>query len=699
MAGTDFTAGGDDGSLEVRDEATLEVPKPPIEKLLDPQGELHGKLLGQIMSRVNASARYMTGRKDDWNRVDERLRLFASLSRKARYADKSQDTTKKEMPFPRAIVMPMSLAIAQVRQAQFLSLFLSKNPMLEIDGRSPDDVAQAKLMEAMIAYDADQMGMPLVFNGLLADADKYGLGVVYDVWEVERGTKRKPPMIEAIPGPFQGIAAKLFPKLLEPQVDRNVPVREYNLWRNVDPYMYYPDPRVPISRLQESEFQGHLSFAGRMHLLSRATKYGGPYFNLDWLAKSGESGGGDAARVFSRSEVRDRLTGDSFSIRDSGTQRESSFFAIDNQQIKIIPREWKIGEEDTPTIWWFSVGNESTIIRAHESPYDHGKFTYAAAESLPDPHATLNPGVIENLDGLQRTGDWLINARIENIRRIINLSFIYLQTMVESGDLENLGPGKHIRLSDLGEKKVLSGELTIPQIIQQLQVQDVTGSHAEAFQMLFDMAQRMTAVSDPSMGTPTQEQKTLGEVQSLLASSSQRIAMQARLYDAEAIRPLAQRAIANRQQFTTMDQYYRIVGNSARDTRGAERLMIGADDVQGDFDYVSMSGVLPADPSRNAETWGRVFQTLLTVPQIQTRADGARIDIYAVFDQMVQAMGIRDLDRFYTVAPPMMPGMVPGMMQAAMPGAPPVQVMPDEQVQQQVQAGNMVPMGGNGAPS
>lgn len=677
----DAPAGPNDGALTVPDGATITAgAQPSIEALLDPDTELHRKVLGKIMSRVNLSARYRQPRYDDWDRVDERMRLFQSLSRKARLGDKTVDTSKVEQPVKRSIVMPLSLAIAEVRRTQMLSLYLSRSPLFEIDGRSPDDVQPAKLMEAMIAYDCDRSGMTQILSGLIGDADKYGEGTVYDIWEIERGTKRSPAPIAKlggmIPGPMLAVAGKLFPNLLEPVVQRNVPVSEGNRVQNIDPFCFFPDPRVPLSRLQRGEFCGHLGFAGRLDLLSKSTKLGGPYFNLDKLSR----GGSMEARAFSRSRVRAQLQGEGFAQREDNS-KESNFYALDHQQIRIIPKEWGLGDEETPVIWWFTVANEAVIIRAHEAPNDHGQFTYSTAESCPDPHPTMNPGMIENLDGIQRTYDWLYNSRIANVRQMMNNSLRVMENMIEAGDLENLGPGKHLRASDLGLKKLASGELTWDQIVSQLPVMDATGTHAQLAEALYDQAQRMTAAADPAMGAETQTQRTLGEVQSILASASQRIGIAAKLIDSQAIAPMILRMVANRQQFTSMDQYYRIVGSQARDTKGAERLRIGADDVQGDFDYIPNSGVMPADPSRNAETWTRVLQMVLTTPALQQPKPGSNQipDVWAIFDETVRAMGIRDLDTLYTEAPPPMPM--------------PVQVMPDEQVAQQAQAGNIVPMG------
>lgn len=673
-------ADASDNSLQVQDSATFTQGPDDIEKMLNPDGELHRKLLGRCTSRINMSARFRAQRYDDWDRVDEHMRLFINLNRKMRFADKTMDPVKKENPFKRAIVMPVSYAIFQVRVAQMMSLYLSQSPVIRLQGRSPQSIPSSKWMEAMLAYDADRTSLPLVLHGMFGDAEKYGEGTVYDTWDVVRGNKRNPPPLQAISqvSPVLAmIASKLMPSLAQPKVDYNVPIREHNRLANVDPQLYFPDPRVPVTRTQDMEFCGHLTFSGRMNLIANSTKFGGPYFNLQYLNR----GGAQEAREYARSRVRERLNSEAFGIRDQDNAK--NFFALDHQQIKLIPREWGIGPQDVPVIWWLTVSNEAVIIRAHESSYDHGEFTYATCESNPDPHPVVNAGTIENLDGLQRVCDWFMNSRIANVRKMVNNSYVYNPAWIEAADMENLGPGRHVRYTQEGLRMLMSGQLTPDQMMpQQLQVQDVTGTHAEMFNMLFDLAQRMGAASDPSMGAPTPEQKTLGEIQSMLAASSQRIAMLAKTMDAQAFTPFVYRMIQNRQQFTTMDQYYRIEGADQGDDPSAGLQMIGRDDVQGDYDYIPNSGVLPPDPGRQAQTWLQLLQMLLQpgTPLMMPKQNGTIPDIHGVFEETVRQMGIRDLSEFYTLAQP-------------------PQVVPDAQALAGAQAGNLQPVPpGNGSP-
>jgi hypothetical protein len=631
----------------------------PLEARLAFGTELHRDILARLNARRELSERHIKSRYDDWDQVDEHCRLFIDLSRNVKRADRTSRSDKKEMPFERAIVVPMSLAILTVRLTQLLAIFGAREPMLQYEGRGPEDVRPAKLMEALVAYDLQQTSALLVQYALCQDAEKYGLGVVHDVWEEEHGwTMKTPPMARS---PIAPLLARMgLGSLLRPQQAWGK-IREYNRWEPVDPFHYWPDPRVPASQVQQGEFVGHRVFRGAMHLKERDQANGGPYFNLEHL-KAIASGSERTATS------RNKFAQEQFSLKNSARDDEAGFYAIDHMQVYLVPREWKLGPSDRPEKWWFSWADDKLIVRAHKSSYGHGQFTYAVAESNPDEHALFNQGSIENLDGLQRVINWLVNSHVDNVRKHLNDVLIYAPSLVEESDIINPGPARHIRLTAAGEKAIAEGRSTFDQMIKQLPWADVTGQHLRTVAVLQDMAQRLAATSDPQMSSTTDDKRTLGEVQQVIASSSQRIAIVARLMDSQALSPLATRAVANRQQFTSAEQFVRVTGDLARETGGAARLLIKPTDVAGNFDYVPHSGAIPPDPARFAAVWQKILEGAAKIPQLlEPGPDGKALDVREVFNEAVRSLGIKNVGQFY------------------------YSVSPDELLLRAVAAGNAVP--------
>ena len=457
-------------------------------------------MIARLRARRELSERHIGRRDDDWDQVNEHRQLYIDLSRRAKKGDGSVDSTKAEMPFERSIVIPMSLSILGVRMTQLLSIFGSRDPMIQLEGRGPEDVRPAKLMEALLGYDLLQMQSYSVMFMLCQDAEKYGMGVVHDTWEVEEGWRMQPP--PAVPPQIgqmmsmMGLGALLRPK----QVWGTL--REFNRWEAIDPYCYWPDPRVPVSRVQDGEFAGHTIYRGMMYFKERESMGGsGIYFNLDALPRLGSKSQPNAGR-------RSRFDLTDFQLREAPEGDERGYYAMHTMEIKLIPKDWQLSPTDRPEIWKFSWVDDQVIVRAHPAGYAHGKFCYAVGESVPDEHALFNAGMIENLDGIQRTSDWLVNSHVENVRKHLNDAVIYAASLIEEKDLLQPGPSRHIRLTEKGEQLLMNGQLSFQQMVMQLPWADVTKQHLNTVNELFNMAQRLAATSDPQMSQPMEPERT-----------------------------------------------------------------------------------------------------------------------------------------------------------------------------------------------
>lgn len=658
----------DDNALDVGDILKIEVAKekekPPY-KLLIPGEKLHGDVLAKLIRRRDAAVEYIGDRRDRWRTTNNKLRMYVDLTKKYTKGDMTTRTGIAAMPFERSIVVPAQYSILHVLVTQLMSIFGSAEPMIQVKGRGPEDVKGSRIMEAVLNYDLDQMNAFRVIYSLCQDAVKYGCGITYDGWNTEYGVK-----IERLPYDVANYDHRMIYNVLGPEafIKRTWgPIKEHNLWLPVDPMNYYPDPRVSIADLQNGEFVGHSFNRGLMWLRERSMARGGPYFNLDAVRQ--KKSGSDEVPEKSNDAVPD-IKNEAYDDDDIG------FVKIDHLQVKIIPKEWGLADVEDPEIWWFTWANDDVIIRAHINPFDHGEFTYAVAESDPDFHSSFSPGIVESIDGLQAMIDWLFNSHLQNLMRHLNDAMIFSPALIEVMDITNPGPGRHIRLTQLGEELLMSGGYSIDQFVHQLPVQDVTSPHLMAVNEMFQLAQRMSAANDPQMGMPTPDRRTLGEIQTITASSSQRISIIAKMIDSMSLSKLSKRAISNRLQLTSIEQFYRIVGDDAKDMDYVKAAM---QDLSGNYDYVPLSGILPPDPVRMSRTWAQILETVSRVVPMLLQGpvpppDGKIPDVNAILRETIRTLGVKNVDDYYVPIQP--------------------QVMPDQQVEQQVQAGNMIPLQG-----
>jgi len=676
------------------DRKTLDLDKPkeetvtgeaiPISDRLKPDSTLHGKLIVELDEMIRASERHIRQRYDDWDRVDEQCRLYLDLERAKVQGDGSLDTTKKNMPYKDSICMPLIYTTIMTRVAVLFSQLTSRYPRAHLEPRESGDFEGARVHEALIQYDLEQCGFDLqVWQGLY-DSERYGMAVWYDSWEELKGKPARTGM-----SPLEAMLRGA------PVAKDWSTIKEWCNITTIDPRDFRPDPNVPITQVQDGNFVGHKDYANILWYLERQlSKKEGGFFNLEEARKMAGSG------------LNERNSDGRWM---QGTYTDNSKITYPNipvvhLQWKIIPSEFGLSDVDHPEIWWFSVvdglGAGNMIIRAHPSVYDHGKFTYSVSQPDRDAHAPFVPGMGQQLMGLQDTANWLVNSHIVNARKVINDQVIYNDDLIDSVDMSNPGPAKHIRLTRRGKRLHEMGQLRIADMYGQFQIQDITKSHLDTMQFLFPQAQRMAATPDTIQGMPLPSKRTLGEVEQVSQSATLRLGQDAVLLDRQLIGPTIDRCVMNRQQFSSMDVVVRLAGRLLQQMQKAtgkpvEMLEISPTDLAGQYDYIVHSPGMAPDPARQTAIWGQLLQVLAQAPQLLNPdpVTGEALDPIAVFDEFVKSAGIQYLDRFKKIVQPQPGAPGPGQVapdgpgQSGMPG-----VKDQNQIEKSVQAGNMLPI-------
>jgi hypothetical protein len=625
----------------------------PLSERLDPKSPLHGRLISELQNMVRSSEQHIEQRYDDWERVDEQMRLYLDIDRPARRGDKSEDTSKKNMPYKDSISMPLIYSTVMTRVAVLYSQLTARLPHIHLEGRGSEDMMGARIHEAMAEYDMEQTEIDLqIWQGLM-DVERYGMAIWYDTWEEKFGYK-----------PRTGISP-LETLLLggeEPEERQYAKIKEWNNVRCIDPRDFRPDPNVPVSQVQEMNFVGHKDYQNYLWYAERRLEdKSGPFFNLK-AARDVQTGARNDRNVDGRWE--------------SGEYRDNQLFRYPNLPVvhfqwKLIPKDWGLSPNENPEIWWISVVDQastSIIIRAHRSVYAHGEFTYGVAQPDLDQHAPFVPGMGQQLIGIQDTANWLVNSHIVQAKKIINDQVIFNDDLIDPVDMASPGPAKHIRLTKRGKRAQEMGQMKIGDMYGQFGMVDVTKQHLETVQFLFPQAQRMAATPDTIQGMPLPTKRTLGEVEQVNQSATLRLGQASSLFDKQLIGPMARRLVANRQQFTSMPVAVRLTGRLIEQmseyANGATQIEIGPDDLAGNYDYIAHTPTMAPDPSRMTALWGQLLQVLAQAPQLMNPdpETGEAIDPHAVFDEFVRSAGVNYLDQFKKTIQPM-PGQAgPGQM-------------------------------------
>jgi hypothetical protein len=619
----------------------------------------HQKLVELVKNSFALSYKHINGRYEKWEEADQMDRSYIDPTA-------SDDKGKKLNPFDRTVFVPISRAIKDVILTYFHNVFFGNRPFIPIDGRGPEDVQPAKMQEIILDYQLEQQNIHLVGYRFINDMVKYGFGNIKTTYgRVWKWVNRMNPIMREFP----------FMHTEHERTKEKILSYEGPILATPDPYRTFPDPRVAVGEIRSGQFIG---WAVKRSYFYLKKLEGQPYFNLEYLRKIGredtfrdETSGGK-----SRWESMG-LTNPESTVSEEQLDKMNPSYVLRETAIELIPRKFGLGESNQPEIWWLTTANNQLLVRADKMICDHQTLPVVAGEYDYDGYSMFNPGFYESVKGLQDLLNWLYNSHIDNVRRAVNIRSVVDPEYIRVRDMLNSNPAQVIRM-----KKSLADErMNINQIFQQLPVTDVTAGHLNDAQGITELMQRKAHTPDALQGIETEVKRTATEIAKMTSSGVNILQTLATVIWAQAIKPMAEMCVQNNQQLLSQRRYYRIVGDYAKDLiqarpeyMGGPAVLAGPEDIQGQFDFPVRDVNLPLKPSDNAQVWADVFQTASSNMLITQR-----IDIFWVFKQLCESMGIKNIED----------ARIDQMGQAAMN----FQVMPDEQIQGQAQAGNLIPMG------
>lgn len=148
--------------------------------------------------------------------------------------------------------------------------------------------------------------------------------------------------------------------------------------------------------------------------------------------------------------------------------------------------------------------------------------------------------------------------------------------------------------------------------------------------------------------------------------------------------------VSNIQDFFSEDGSIRIAANdSAAEVASMVDqgyLDFGLKDIQGEIDYLVVDGTLPLEPARNAETWINMLKILNETGMAMEYNAGK------IVEEAIRSMGVSDLDQFKISKEQMKEGLRPSQQMMLMEKMRGASVKPNDEVQKEVEKGNLVPL-------
>lgn len=578
----------------------------------------HAQIMSEFDKRWLASKKAQDLRSVKWQESEDTFMMYIP---EADLDNARKSNRQKGKPSYVNLNIPYSYAMLLTSHTYYTSVFLARDPVLQVRGRHGEAQNAEMAMESLLDYQLNTgNNTPPLYIWLL-DVGKYGHGVLGQYWDKEEITTSQ---YKEVPETFLGmpIPGKT-KKVMESSTSLGyVGSRLYN----IRPHDFYTDPRYPVYRFQDGEFCIVYDRVGWHKLVEGHGQ--GKYYNLEYVKSGGNVGSGD--RDTGSSRVQLPLDGAQVNLYENAP----STVELYEFHWQIIPRDWGLGSGTKPEKWVFTIADRKTIISAQPLGLLHGKFPFDVLQFEIDGYALQSRGMMEILDPLNKTMEWLINSHFYNVRAALNNQLIYDPSKVYAKDLESTEPGFMVRLKPAG----YGGD--VRSMVGQIPVQDVTRANLSDTDIIGSMAQRIMGVNDNIMGMVNSGgRKTATEVRSSSTFGINRLKTNCEWFSATGFSPMSSKMISSTQQLMDIERKYRIVGDQAQWL--GQYVNVTPDMIQGSFDFVPVDGTMPVDRFAQANLWQQMFGTMSKVPQIMQGYDVSRI-----FAFVAQLAGLKNINQF-----------------------------------------------------
>lgn len=603
--------------------------------------ECQSKLIDFAQACFEMSYDKISARYDYWSEAEQTHDLYVPTS----VIERTKRGNTKGRRKPRIIETirtPYARAISDVNATYMLAIF-GGSPPFKIEPERGGSVKGAKIIEAELGYNMRRVGFEKNIYQIAIDQSRYGMS----------------------------------PMAIYYNRGGNQPI-------NIDPWDYFPDPRVGAQNRSEADFVGIRSTASITAMRRR-----GIYANLDKLDPGNDP---DFSWTCNR-QIKERLRGQSVdpASPSHGEKTKSEYklgrarlnntlFAyFDPQEIAGIPAPFGL--------YRITVTDEKVVTMFDQCPWPHGRIPIVHGESDYDAHKTFGSSAYDLMMPLQRFQDWLIRARIENVQSIIQARLIIDPNRIHMGDVLEPNAARMIR--------TLPG-VSPKDAILPVDVPDATKGFWNELDTAGQLMQRLMSANDTAQGIQTDTERTATEIARLTALGQQRQGTKARLLSATMMREAASMMISNLQYFGHAGGIVRLPAEYANKQDGWYEWQ--QHEILGDYDYVVSDGTLPVDPRNNPDN-------LLRAMRVMSETGGfSKWSMDKFVEQFLLMTGFTDLDTWKLtpeqakqqqaqIAQQMLkqnPGAQAQLISAA--GQLQNQVQPTEQVMQDFSKGNVVPI-------
>lgn len=621
---------------------------------LRPGQEQHDQLRDEIMRRAQNSHSQLSGRHASWQKVDEQLTSYVPLSDYDKLKDGASVQTLDPNK-PVSIVMPVSYAVLETLLTHLTASFLDL-PHFKLDGVGGEDVEGAMLLEQVLMVQNAKTGIAANLHTMFRDALVYGIGPVAISWDRKQAFRRTAQET----GFFNRLG-----NFMRTGVERQRETYtkwEGNVMHNIDPYSYFPDTSVSADEVHRMEYVGYLRNENVNEALSRE-QTDESYFNARYLPFI------DGRSIFGvdlSARDRDSVQSDH---NDGTTNQLDTIYMV----ITLVPKQWGLGPEEFPVPWLFGLAGDQVIVKAEPLSFDHNEKPMLCYAPDYDGYSAAPISKMESIYGIQHLVNFLYNSHIANVRKAINDMLLVDPELVNINDVLNPSPAKVLRLRKRAWGRGVQGA------IEQLKITDITTPHLQEVASLILQAQNFSGATDSLQGAQRRsgERVSATEFEGTQLAALSRLEKAARVAGYQVMTRLGEQMASNTQQFMQEEAWVQLKGRNEEDLRAIfgsqlkadeDRVRVAPEELLIAYDVLVNDGSLPNQG--NPQLWSQMFTIIASQPELAQQFDMVRI-----FKHWARLNGAKSVEDFIRSS---------GQVQT--------QVLENEDVEREAQAGNLVPI-------
>jgi hypothetical protein len=300
--------------------------------------------------------------------------------------------------------------------------------------------------------------------------------------------------------------------------------------------------------------------------------------------------------------------------------------------VRLVPKDWGLGESDYPEIWVFMVANNKVIIYAEPANTLEDKFPIHAQECEVDGYMNKSRGILEVAAPMNDILTWLFDSHMYNKRQVMNNQFVGDPSAIVMKDVERKDPGKFIRLRPTAYGR------DVRSIISQLPVTDVTMQNLQDVQIVERNMQRIVGINDDVAGqSAPSSRRSATEFRGTSSFASNRLANLAYSISVGGFRSLAKSLFVSSQQLYDIPMKVKVAGDNIK---GMQSITVNPEDIAGQFDVVPVDGTLPIDRMGQAQFWMQIMSMVATNPML-----AAEYRLGDIFSYTARLAGLKGIDK------------------------------------------------------